>query len=249
MIKCLIVDDEKPAINVMTKFVNDTPYLALGSSTTDVMEIPELIKTHKIDLLFLDIHLPKITGLQFLKLYDGDVKVILTSACTQFALESYEFNNVVDYLVKPVQYDRFLKATEKVLNIVTNEKQKLGSYPIESEQDFIFVKTEHKGKIQKINFADIIYIEGMKNYVTICTNKGERIITYIGIGDLEGSLPMKHFLRVHRSYIIAVKSIEAIDGNEILMKNAPKIPTAGKYKDDFLAVFQKNIVNLKARVA
>ena len=89
----------------------------------------------------------------------------------------------------------------------------------------------------------------MKNYVTICTNKGERIITYIGIGDLEDSLPMKHFLRVHRSYIIAVKSIEAIDGNEILMKNAPKIPTAGKYKDDFLAVFQKNIVNLKARVA
>ena len=182
MIKCLIVDDEKPAINVITKFVNDTPYLELGGSTTDVMEVPVLLKTHKIDLLFLDIHMPKVTGLEFLKLYDGNVKVILTTAYPQFALESYEFNNVVDYLVKPIPYDRFLKATEKVLNIVNHEKQDLGS--VESEQDFIFVKTEHKGKIQKINFSDIIYIEGMKNYVTICTTKGERIVTYIGIGEL-----------------------------------------------------------------
>lgn len=246
MIKCLIVDDEKPAINVITKFVNDTPYLELGGSTTDVMEVPVLLKTHKIDLLFLDIHMPKVTGLEFLKLYDGNVKVILTTAYPQFALESYEFNNVVDYLVKPIPYDRFLKATEKVLNIVNHEKQDLGS--VESEQDFIFVKTEHKGKIQKINFSDIIYIEGMKNYVTICTTKGERIVTYIGIGELEEALPTKYFLRVHRSYIISIKSIEALDGNEIIMKNAPRIPTAGKYKEDFLTVFQKSIVNLKTKL-
>jgi two-component system, LytTR family, response regulator len=247
MINCLIVDDEKPAINVITKFVNDTPYLELGSSTTDVMQVPILLKTHKIDLLFLDIHMPKVTGLEFLKLYDGNVKVILTTAYPQFALESYEFNNVVDYLVKPIPYDRFLKATEKVLNMVNHEKQELGS--TDNEQDFIFVKTEHKGKIQKINFSDIIYIEGMKNYVTICTIKGERIVTYIGIGELEEALPTKYFLRVHRSYIISIKSIEALDGNEIIMKNAPRIPTAGKYKEDFLTIFQKNIVNLKTKLS
>jgi two-component system, LytTR family, response regulator len=245
MIKCLIVDDEKPAINVLTKFVNDTPYLELAHSTTDVMEAAELIKSQKIDLLFLDIHMPKITGLQFLKLYDGNVKVILTTAYPQFALESYEFSNVIDYLVKPIPYERFLKATGKALNIVNNEKQEVDA--VQTEQDFIFVKTEHKGKIQKINFADIIYIEGMKNYVTICTAKGERVVTYIGIGELEEALPIKYFIRVHRSYIISIKSIEALDGNEVIMKNAPRIPTAGKYKEDFLTVFQKSIVNLKSK--
>jgi two-component system, LytTR family, response regulator len=245
MIKCLIVDDEKPAINVLTKFVNDTPYLELAHSTTDVMEAAELIKSQKIDLLFLDIHMPKITGLQFLKLYDGNVKVILTTAYPQFALESYEFSNVIDYLVKPIPYERFLKATGKALNIVNHEKQEVDA--VQTEQDFIFVKTEHKGKIQKINFADIIYIEGMKNYVTICTAKGERVVTYIGIGELEEALPIKYFIRVHRSYIISIKSIEALDGNEVIMKNAPRIPTAGKYKEDFLTVFQKSIVNLKPK--
>ena len=248
MIKCLIVDDERPAINILTKFVNDTPYLTLVGSTTDVMEIPAMVKTQKADLLFLDIHMPKLTGLDFLKLHaDESLKVILTTAYPQFALESYEFPNVVDYLMKPIPYERFLKATDKVLNIVNH--QKLSTEGLSADQqDFIFVKTEHKGKIQKINFSDIVYIEGMKNYVTICTVKGDRIVTYIGIGEIEESLPVKDFLRVHRSYIVAIKSIEALDGNEVIMKNAPRIPTAGKYKDDFLTVFQKRIVNLKNKL-
>ena len=245
MIKCIIVDDEKPAINLLTKYVADTPYLNLVSSTTDIMEVPAMIKIHKADLLFLDIHMPKLTGLDFLKLHaDENLKVILTTAYPQFALESYEFSNVMDYLMKPVPYDRFLKATDKVLNIINHQKESKNGTSTE-QQDFIFVKTEHKGKIQKINFSDIVYIEGMKNYVTICTAKGDRIITYIGIGEIEESLPMKDFLRVHRSYIVAINAIEALDGNEVIMKNAPRIPTAGKYKDDFLAVFKKRIVNVK----
>ncbi|MDZ7897167.1 MAG: LytTR family DNA-binding domain-containing protein [Arcicella sp.] len=227
--------------------VGDTAYLNLCDSTTDIMEVPAMIKTHKADLLFLDIHMPKLTGLDFLKLHaDENIKVILTTAYPQFALESYEFQNVIDYLMKPVSYERFLKATDKVLNIINHQKE--GKHGNSSEQqNFIFVKTEHKGKIQKINFSDIAYIEGMKNYVTICTTKGDRIITYIGIGEIEESLPMTEFLRVHRSYIVAINAIEALDGNEVIMRNAPRIPTAGKYKDDFLAAFQKKIVNLKSK--
>jgi two-component system, LytTR family, response regulator len=245
MIKCLIVDDEKPAINILTKFVNDTPYLALAGSTTNVMEIPEMVKTNKADLLFLDIHMPKITGLDFLKIHsDDNLKVILTTAYPQFALDSYEYANIIDYLMKPIAYERFLKATDKVLNIINHQKQS-STIPTLEQQDFIFVKTEHKGKIQKINFLDIVYIEGMKNYVTICTTRGDRIITYIGISEMEEALPKRDFLRVHRSYIVSIKAIEALDGNEIIMKNAPRIPTAGKYKDDFLSIFQKIIVNLK----
>ena len=229
--------------------MNDTPYLTLMGSTTNVMEVPALVKTHKADLLFLDIHMPKLTGLDFLKLHaDENLKVILTTAYPQFAIESYDFHNVVDYLMKPIAYERFLRATDKALNIVNHQKLSEDGLATE-QQDFIFVKTEHKGKIQKINFSDIVYIEGMKNYITICTTKGDRIITYIGIGEIEESLPQKDFIRVHRSYIVAIKSIEALDGNEVIMKNAPRIPTAGKYKENFLTIFQKRIVNLKNKVA
>jgi two-component system, LytTR family, response regulator len=240
MINCIIVDDEKPAIAVLTKFVQDTPYLTLVASTTDVLEVPDLIKKHNAELLFLDIQMPKITGLQFLKIYEGKIKVILTTAYPQYALEGYEFNSVVDYLVKPIPYERFLKACEKALNLANQES--VSTSPDKEKHDFIFVKTEHKGKIQKINFADITYIEGLKNYVTICTAKGERIVTYMGIGDIEESLPSQLFIRVHRSYIVAISCIEAMDGNEIIMKNAPRIPTAGKFKDNFIETFQKNII-------
>lgn len=248
MIKCVIIDDEKPAINLLTKFVNDTSFLTLAASTTDVMELPSLIKTHKADLIFLDIQMPRLTGLDFLKIHlDDNLKVIITTACPEFAVESYEFSNVIDYLMKPIPYERFLKASNKVLKSINQQSNTVDNISTDY-QDFIFVKTEHKGKIQKINFSDIVYIEGMKNYVTICTAKGDRIVTYIGIGEIEESLPNRDFLRVHRSYIVAINSIEALDGNEVIMKNAPRIPTAGKYKDDFLTVFQKRIVNMKNKL-
>jgi two-component system, LytTR family, response regulator len=238
MINCIVVDDEKHAIAILSKFIQDTPYLFLVATTTDVLEVPELIKKHNAELLFLDIHMPKITGLQFLKIYEGKIKVILTTAYPQYAIDGYEFSAVIDYLLKPVSYDRFLKSTEKALNLANKE-----SITSKNEDyDFIFVKTEHKGKIQKINFNDIVYIEGLKNYVTICTAKGERIVTYMGIGDIEESLPSQLFIRVHRSYIVAISCIEAMDGNEIIMKNAPRIPTAGKFKDNFIETFQKNII-------
>ena len=244
MVTCLIVDDENHAIEVLKKYVNDTPYLQLIGSTVDIFEVGEILKKQQVDLLFLDIQMPKITGLQFLNLYDGDVKVILTTAYAEFALDGYEYDNGVDYLMKPISYQRFLKSTQKVVNLLNKENSSNKETPTD-EKNFIFVKTEHKGKIQKINYDDITYIEGLKNYVSIYTSKGERVVTYIGIGELESSLPRKHFIRVHRSYIIAIKNIEAMDGNEILMKGAPRIPTAGKYKEDFLLNFEKNIISVK----
>jgi two-component system, LytTR family, response regulator len=245
MVSCLIVDDESHAIEVLKKYINETPYLTLVGTTTDIFEASEILKKQHVDLLFLDIHMPKITGLQFLNLYVGDVKVILTTAYAEFALEGYEYDNVVDYLMKPINYQRFLKSTQKVVNILNKEDAGNKEKELVEDKNFIFVKTEHKGKIQKINFDDITYIEGLKNYVSINTNKGERIVTYIGIGELENNLPRKFFIRVHRSYIIAIRCIEAMDGNEILMKGTPRIPTAGKYKEEFLANFEKNILAQK----
>ncbi|UFH55062.1 LytTR family DNA-binding domain-containing protein [Spirosoma sp. KNUC1025] len=243
MINCLILDDEQAAINVLTKYINDTPYLHLAGSTTSVPQAIELLKQQPIDLLFLDIQMPLLTGLQFVDLYGGKVQVIFTTAYSEYALNGFE-RSALDYLLKPIPFDRFLKAAEKALNYFNRQTAAAASHtrPVD---DFILVKTEHKGKLRKINFDEIVYIEGLKNYVSIFTDKREQIVTYSGIGELEERLPPSQFARVHRSYIVALRMINAIDGNELFMKDAPRIPTSGRYKDDLLALLQKSILQNK----
>jgi two-component system, LytTR family, response regulator len=230
MIRCLILDDEKSAIEILSHYIKDTPYLSIVGATVDSSEATEIIREGNVDLIFLDIEMPKLSGLQFIDLYCKDIDVILTTAYTNYALEGYE-KNVIDYLLKPIMFDRFLKATEKALHL--SNKKNVGIFNSkEVEEDFILVKTEHKGKYRKVNFSEIIFVEGMKNYISIFTNKQEQIVTYIGIGDIEDKLPKNKFIRVHRSYIVAIDYIIAIDGNEIYMKDAPRIPMAGNFKDD-----------------
>ncbi|MEZ0609702.1 LytR/AlgR family response regulator transcription factor [Fibrella sp. WM1] len=244
MINCLILDDEHAAINILKRYVNDTPYLKLVGATTNVFEAADMLEWGGIDLLFLDIQMPRLTGLQFLDLYSGSYRVIMTTAYSEYALEGFE-RNVVDYLLKPIPYQRFLKATEKVFNQIARPVPASVAAEKDEEPDFILVKTEHKGKYRKIDLAEIVYVEGLKNYVSIYTDKKERIVTYIGISDLEERLPDRLFTRVHRSYIVATRMITAIDGNEILMKGAPRIPTSGKYKEDLLLKFSKQLIQTK----
>ncbi len=243
MIRCLVLDDEQAAINILIRYVSDTPYLQLIGATTDVFEAAEILKQGKVDLLFLDIQMPKLTGFQFLDLYNSPYKVIMTTAYTEYALEGYE-REVVDYLVKPIPYQRFLKATERVLNKLAPPSS---AAPLagDDEPTFILVKTEHKGKYRKVNFEDIVYIEGLKNYVSIYTTSRERIVTYIGITELGDRLPSSFFTRVHRSYIVATSMINAIDGNELMMKDAPRIPTSGKFKEDLLLKFSSQFIQNK----
>lgn len=238
MITCMIVDDEKPAIGVLTKYVNDTPYLSLKMSTTDVTEAIDFLRHDTVDLLFIDIEMPKLLGLQFIDLYAKEMKAILTTAYSEYAVEGYE-RNVVDYLLKPISFPRFLKATEKVLNQLNYEKLQVSP---NSTGDFLLVKTEHKGKFKKVNFNEIVYVEGLKNYVNIYTSKKEHITTYVGIGELEDRLPANRFCRVHRSYIISLDYVVSIDGNEIFLKDAPRIPTAGSFKDKLLHKLTNNLL-------
>ncbi|SOD99137.1 LytR/AlgR family response regulator transcription factor [Spirosoma fluviale] len=240
MINCLIVDDEQAAINVITYYIKEVPYLNLVAGTTSVMDAVELLKTHSIDLVFLDIQMPLLTGLKFIDLYGDQVKVILTTAYNEYAIDAFD-RNVIDYLLKPVPFERFLKASEKALNYFNHKKSEISVVPEadKSETDFIIVKTERKGKMLKINFSEVAYIEGLKNYVSIYTDKHDRIVTYSGIGEIESHLPSHLFARVHRSYIVSIPKIVGIDGNEILMKGSPRIPTSGKYKENLLDLFQK----------
>ncbi|MBD2754070.1 response regulator transcription factor [Spirosoma sp. BT704] len=238
MLTCVVVDDEPPAIKILTNYIRDTPYLSLTSSTTDILQAQKLLAEQPIDVLFLDIQMPKLTGLQFLRLYEGKTKVILTTAYPQHALESYEFSNVIDYLVKPISFERFQKSVSKALKLVNVETRPPAA--AEPDMSFLLVKTEHKGKLRRIDYSDVAYVEGMLNYVIIRTVKGDKIITYMSMGDMEKNLPAHQFARVHRSYIVSLKTIDAIDGNELLLKPGFRIPVGGKYKEPFMQAFLRS---------
>lgn len=248
ILKCIAVDDEPLALDIIEDYVSKVPFLQLVKRTENAIEALQMVQAGGIDLVFLDIQMPDLTGIQFLKIASGKTNYILTTAYSQYALESYDLN-VSDYLLKPIAFDRFYKAVEKV----HNQMQKSEPATIASEpatpvvaatnhttpvQDFIFVKTEHK--IQKIQLHDILYIEGLKDYISIYT-KTERIITLQNMKKMEETLPKGEFIRVHKSYIIALDKIESIERSRISIASKI-IPIGDTYRDEFFKLIDgKNI--------
>lgn len=194
-----------------------------------------MFNSQKIDLVFLDIQMPELTGIDFIKAIQGKADVILTTAYSEFALESYELD-VVDYLLKPIRFPRFLQAVQKVIKDAPEAKEETET--LAAEDDYIFVKTESKGKLLKINLADIDFIEGMKNYVAIhCGQK--KTLVYTSMKELEERLPHKAFLRVHKSFIIPVAKITGIEGNVVRLKNvAAEILIGESYKPDLMEIIR-----------
>ncbi|MFT3823630.1 MAG: LytTR family DNA-binding domain-containing protein [Chitinophagaceae bacterium] len=239
MINCIIVDDEQPAIDILQHYVQQTPLLNLVAATTNPIEALQLIATQKIDLAFLDIQMPELSGIDFIKAINGKVKVILTTAYSEFALEGYELD-VVDYLLKPIRLPRFLAAVQKAakdLPEATPENNKE-----QPEDDYIFVKTESKGKLLKIDLADIDYIEGMKNYVAIYT-AGKKTLVNTSMKELEERLPARQFIRVHKSFIIPVERITGIEGNRVLLKGiTAEILTGENYKTALMEIIKGKII-------
>ena len=211
MINCIVVDDEQHAIDILVHYIKQTPHLNAVACTTNPIEALQLVASQDIDLIFLDIHMPELSGIDFIKALNGKSKVILTTAYSEFALEGYELD-VVDYLLKPIRLPRFLAAVQKVAKSLKEKEIE------DIEDDYIFVKTESKGKLLKINLADIDYIEGMKNYVAIHSG-GSKIMVYTAMKEIEDRLPAKHFMRVHKSFIIRIDRITGIEGNRVLLKN------------------------------
>ncbi|QNK62328.1 response regulator transcription factor [Pedobacter sp. PAMC26386] len=240
MIACLIIDDEPHAVEILRAYVDQIPFLKLQGVTNNPIDVMNEINEGKIDLVFLDIHMPQISGIDFIKLINGKCKIILTTAYSEYALAGFE-NEVIDYLLKPISFERFLKASQRAMNL------SIPSYieKWKSEDDYMFVKTEIKGKILKVAFKDINYIEGLKNYVSIFTDT-ERIIALLNIKDLEEILPESDFMRVHKSYIISVEKIKAIEGNQIILKNSTeKIPLGETYKPRFFERLRSKVVGSK----
>ncbi|RZK81011.1 MAG: response regulator transcription factor [Pedobacter sp.] len=238
-LKCIAVDDEPLALDIIEDYVSKVPFLELVKRTENAIEALQLVQAGGIDLVFLDIQMPELTGIQFLKIANNKANYILTTAYSQYALESYDLN-VSDYLLKPIAFDRFYKAVEKVHNQQNKVSEPapvaqpvLTSAPFSAAnhviQDFIFVKTEHK--IQKIQLDDILFIEGLKDYISIYT-KAERIITLQNMKKMEETLPTGQFIRVHKSYIISLDKIESIERSRIAI-NGKIIPIGDTYRDEF----------------
>jgi DNA-binding LytR/AlgR family response regulator len=239
MINCLIVDDEQHAIDILVHYVSQTPFLHLAASTTNPIEALQIVNTQKIDLIFLDIQMPELTGIDFIKAIHGKADVILTTAYSEFALESYELN-VVDYLLKPIRFPRFLQAVQKVANEHTEQQDEPPT--IDLEDDYIFVKTESKGKLLKINLCEIDYIEGMKNYVAIYCG-GKKTLVYTSMKELEERLPRKSFIRVHKSFIIPIAKITGIEGNLLRLKNVTaEVQIGESYKADLMEIIRNKMI-------
>ncbi len=244
MIRCLIVDDEPLALHILEDYMSKIPFLQLVKATTNPIEALTLVQEGSVDLVFLDVQMPELTGIQFLRIANGKAKVILTTAYPQYALEGYELD-VIDYLLKPIAFDRFFKSVQKAQSVL----QPASAKPIQAEatrqqpqqdfiSDFIFVKTEHK--IQKVYLNDILFIEGLKDYISIFTSV-ERIITLQNMKKMEDALPAKYFIRVHKSYIVSVNKIDSIERSRIFIGDKI-IPVGDTYREEFFKVIDgKNV--------
>lgn len=236
MIRCLAVDDESYASTIIATFINKTPFLELIGTTTNAFEAVQMVQDGKVDLVFLDIQMPELTGIQFLKICGDKCKVILTTAYSEYALAGFDLD-VVDYLLKPISYERFYQAATKAQQLISPPQVDLVIPPKTQLNDFIFIKGDTKNKFIKVNYIDILYIEGLKNYVSIYTSS-QRIITYQALRELDVDLPKPPFYRVHKSYIISLDRIKMIDGNTVYI-NDQSLPIGETYKEGFFKVIRE----------
>jgi two-component system LytT family response regulator len=240
MLNCVIIDDEQPAINIIVNYLKQVPYLNLVATTTSPVEGLQIINNEFIDLVFLDIQMPEITGLEFIRSINKRCKVIIISAYSEFALDGFELE-VIDYLLKPVPLSRFIKAVQKAKEILEAAGSKAAA---SGEGEFILIKGDAKGKLIKVEIDEIDYIEGTGNYVTInCGPK--KILSLINMKSLEDRLPPQKFIRVHKSFIVPISRIAMIDGNTIILKHQPKAEIViGKvYKQNLLDVLKSRLIS------
>lgn len=232
-INCIVIDDEPLARKGLTNFINEISFLNMVSVHSHAMESLPVIKEQNIDLIFLDIQMPKITGLEFLKTLTNPPVTIITTAFPNHALESYELN-VMDYLIKPIPFERFVKAVNKVkdyfeLQQKANEGNKISA-------DYFFIKCENR--YEKIHFDELLYVEALQNYVVLHT-VSKRFVSYLTFKSVEEYLPSDRFLKVQKSYIVALSRIDSIEGSEIKIGNM-EISISRSNKDEILNTILKN---------
>lgn len=233
-LSCAIIDDEPLAAGLLESYVKKTPYLELrGTYNSAVMAMRDL-RDNPVQLLFLDIQMPELSGIEFAKILPHETKIIFTTAFSQYAIEGFRVN-ALDYLLKPISYEDFLKSTDKAFDW----------FAIQHKQDaylhdrFLFVKSDYK--LQRVNLDDILFIEGLKDYVRFYFDSGEKIVSLMSMKRLEDYLPYPEFMRTHRSYIVHMPKVHTIDRLRIVFGDQ-YIPISDNYKDDVMAYLEQHML-------
>lgn len=235
-IKCIIIDDEPLAIEIVESFVSKIEQLELIGTFRNAIQAFAFLQQHQVDLIFLDIQMPKLSGIDFLKTVKNPPKVIFTTAYRDYALDGFELE-VVDYLLKPIPFDRFLKAVAKVMHQPLPTPHAVLQKSENAGDDYVYFKVDKK--MVKTKMTDVLYIESIKDYVRVRTEEKE-IITQQKISYLEESLPQQQFLRIHRSFIVNVDKIDAYSATDVEI-GKHSIPIGRNYKNDVMRILAKNV--------
>jgi DNA-binding LytR/AlgR family response regulator len=229
---CLIVEDEPLAAEVLREYISQVPFLQLKATCSDAIYAIEILQQEKIDLIFLDIHLPRLKGLDFIKTLKNPPQIIITTAYQDYALQGYELN-VIDYLLKPIEFSRFLMATNK-LQLQKQIISLVSTVQSSTERPHLFFYVSKK-KV-KVFLDEILYIESLKEYIRI-TAKNKSILTKFQLGQIEELLTKNNFMRVHRSFIVAKDKVEAFSATDVEI-NGKQIPIGRSYKDEVMAALE-----------
>ena len=227
MLKCCILDDEPLAIKLLSGYVAKTPVLQLTLATTDPFKALATVQSGEVDLILLDIQMPELTGIQFMKIIENKCGVIITTAYKDYALQGFEFD-VIDYLLKPISFEKFHAAIQKATQRLNTQ------LPPKDYNHYLFVKSEHR--LIKVNFDEIFYFESFRDYITIHTTS-DKIMTLQSLRSFEETLPSDKFLRIHKSHLIAIDKISAIENNRILINNT-FLPIGEVYRDQVFTKLQ-----------
>jgi DNA-binding LytR/AlgR family response regulator len=234
MLRCLAVDDEPLALDLLEDNISQVPYLQLVGKCQNALEALKFLQQETVDLIFLDIQMPGLTGLQFIQSLTQKPMIILITAYEKFALEGFNLD-VVDYLVKPVAFDRFLKACNKAFELYNLRTKKPGS--AEVVPDYFFVNVEYS--LVKVEFADIRWIEGLKDYIKIFLKSSSKpVVTRMSMKNLEEQLSSSKFIRVHKSYIVSIAAITSVRKNSVFV-DSEEIPIGDNYKDALSSIINK----------
>jgi DNA-binding LytR/AlgR family response regulator len=229
-IKSLIVDDEPLSQEIIETYIKDLPVIELVKTCNNALEALEALKQYEIQLIFLDINMPMLSGINMVKTLTSSPCIIFTSAYAEYAIDGFDLN-AIDYLVKPFSFERFVKAVNKVRDKLDTQTVVALSKQSQKEQDFIVVKADKK--LYKLDFNDISYFNSVGDYVKVFTKQGKVIITNETLRNIEMALPGELFIRIHKSYIVSIRSIRYIEGNQLMVDNN-SIPIGLKYKEDLI---------------
>jgi DNA-binding LytR/AlgR family response regulator len=237
MIRCIAIDDEPLALKQIIGYIKKTPFLELAGQCESALQAIELLENSTVDLMFVDINMPDLNGLDFVKALDNPPKIVFVTAYSEYALEGFRVD-AIDYLLKPISYGDFLKSANKVKSLFDTFIQK--SDKVNSNKDFLFIKSEYK--ILRINFDDITYIEGMSEYIRIHLTNARPVMTLLSMKAVDEILPSDRFMRVHRSYIVNLSKISVIERNRIVFDGKVYIPVSDQYKNGFQKYIDKNFL-------